>query len=151
MAIAQGIVAFRSAKGRPFAERKATDGAKGDRRGHLSAGLSCEAMLRDIHLKLYGQLGRHHDHVQARPADAIHRDASAEFTGPERLERLIRNLIRALKDEPILLVLDNFETNLKPIADCRLSLRESRVVRGALSRSERRHNAKTRRETGASR
>lgn len=76
--------------------------------------LAFEATLRDLHLKLYAELGRYHDHVKARPADAIYRDASAEFTGPDRLERLTRNLIRALKDEPILLVLDNFETNLKP-------------------------------------
>jgi tetratricopeptide (TPR) repeat protein len=72
-----------------------------------------EATLRDIHMKLYGELGRYHEHVKARPADAIHRAADAEFTGPGRLERLTRNLVRALQDEPILLVLDNFETNLK--------------------------------------
>jgi tetratricopeptide (TPR) repeat protein len=76
--------------------------------------LSFETFLRDIHLKLVGELGRYHDHVKARPADAIYRDASAEFTGAERYERLTRNLIRALRDEAILLVLDNFETNLKP-------------------------------------
>lgn len=79
--------------------------------------LSFEATLRDIHMQLYGELGRYHDHVKALHADAIHRDASAEFTGPKRLERLTSNLIRALKDEPILLVLDNFETNLKPQSD----------------------------------
>jgi tetratricopeptide (TPR) repeat protein len=76
--------------------------------------LSFETFLRDIHLKLVGELGRYHDHVKARPADAIYRDASAEFTGEARYERLTRNLIRALRDEAILLVLDNFETNLKP-------------------------------------
>jgi hypothetical protein len=79
--------------------------------------LSFENVLRDIHLKLNGEFGRYHDHVKARPADAIYRDASAEFTGAERFARLTRNLIRALKDEAILLVLDNFETNLKPFAD----------------------------------
>jgi hypothetical protein len=72
-----------------------------------------EATLRDIHMKLYGELRRYHEHVQTHPADAIHRPADAEFTGPDRLERLTCNLIRALRDEPILLVLDNFETNLK--------------------------------------
>ena len=75
------------------------------------------ATLRDMDLKLRGELGHYHDHVKARPADAIYRDASAGFTGPERLERLTRNLLRALQDEAILLVLDNFETNLKPQAD----------------------------------
>ena len=57
-------------------------------------------------LKLRGELGRYHDHVKARPADAIYRDASADCTGPGRLERLTRNLLRALQDEMILLVLD---------------------------------------------
>ena len=76
--------------------------------------LGFEATLRDIDLKLRGELGRYHDHVKARRADEIYREASAEFTGPERFERLTRNLARAMQDEPILLVLDNFETNLKP-------------------------------------
>lgn len=76
--------------------------------------LGFDAFLRDVHLKLMGELGRYHDHVKARPADAIYRDADGSFTGAPRLERLTRNLIRALTDEPILLVLDNFETNLKP-------------------------------------
>jgi tetratricopeptide (TPR) repeat protein len=79
--------------------------------------LGFDATLHDIHLKLYSELGRYHDHVQERPADAIYRAADAEFTGAERLERLTRNLVRALRDEPILLVLDNFETNLKPEAE----------------------------------
>lgn len=79
--------------------------------------LGFDAFLRDLDLKLRGELGRYHDHVKTRPADAIYRDAPAEFTGDERRSRLIRNLVRALKDEPILLVLDNFETNLKPTAE----------------------------------
>ena len=76
--------------------------------------LALEATLRDIHTKLYAELGRYHEHVKGRPADAIYRAPDAEFTGPERLERLTRNLVRTLRDEAILLVLDNFETNLKP-------------------------------------
>ena len=76
--------------------------------------LGFDTTLRDIHLKLDAELGRYHEHVKSRPADAIYRAADPEFTGPERLDRLTRNLVRALRDEPILLVLDNFETNLKP-------------------------------------
>jgi tetratricopeptide (TPR) repeat protein len=79
--------------------------------------LGFDATLRDIHMKLNAELGRYHEHVKAHPADAIHRAADADFTGQERLDRLMRNLIRALSDEPILLVLDNFETNLKPQAE----------------------------------
>jgi tetratricopeptide (TPR) repeat protein len=73
-----------------------------------------DGFLRDAHLKLMGELGRYHEHVKARPADAIYRAPDEAFTGAARLERLTRNLLRALKDEPVLLVLDNFETNLKP-------------------------------------
>ena len=79
--------------------------------------LGFDATLRDIDLKLRGELGRYYDHIKARPADAIYRDASADFTGPARFERLTGNLIRALQDEAILLVLDNFESNLKPQAE----------------------------------
>ena len=76
--------------------------------------LRMDATLRDIHAKLYAELGRYHEYVQARPADAIYRAADAEFTGLGRLERLTRNFVRASRDEAILLVLDNFESNLKP-------------------------------------
>jgi tetratricopeptide (TPR) repeat protein len=86
--------------------------------GKLSP-LGFDATLRDIHIKLMGELGRYHDHVRVNPADAISREPNVGFAGPERLERLTRNLIRAMKDEPILLVLDNFETNLKQQAEPR--------------------------------
>ncbi len=76
--------------------------------------LSLDSTLRDLHLRLYAERGLYYRHVQVRDADAIHREADSDFNGPERTERLIRNLIRALRDEAILLVLDNFESNLKP-------------------------------------
>ena len=79
--------------------------------------LSFDNTLRDLHMKLNGELGRYHDHVKTHPADAIYRDGTAEFSGAERFERLTRNLLRALRDEAILLVLDNFETNLKAQAE----------------------------------
>ena len=76
--------------------------------------LEFDKTLWEIHRLLNGELKLYHDHVRANPADAIYREATADFTGPVRLNRLTRNLLRALKDEPILIVLDNFETNLKP-------------------------------------
>src|SRR5262249_12783109 len=79
--------------------------------------LEFDAWLRDIHMKLNAELRRYHDHVKERPADAIYRAPSDGFAGLERIERLTHNLIRALRDEAILLVLDNFETNLKPQAE----------------------------------
>jgi tetratricopeptide (TPR) repeat protein len=50
--------------------------------------LNFDTTLRDIHLKLNGELGRYHNHVQLHPADAIFRDPGTEFTGQDRLERL---------------------------------------------------------------
>ncbi len=76
--------------------------------------LSLESTLRDLHVRLYSEQGLYYRHVQFRPADAIHREAESDFTGPDRIVRLVRNLVRALRDEAILLVLDNFESNLKP-------------------------------------
>lgn len=85
--------------------------------------LEFEATLRDIHFKLLRDSSCYSDHVRQYRRDAIYcdPDPAAEFTGPARLQRLTRNLLRALKDEPILLVLDNFETNLKPQAVARHS------------------------------
>lgn len=59
--------------------------------------LEFETTLRDIHLKLMGELKLYHNHVRANPADAIYRDAApaSDFTGPARLQRLTRNLLRA--------------------------------------------------------
>ena len=44
--------------------------------------LGFDATLRDIHLKLNAELGRYHEHVKARPADAIYR--AAEGISPGR-------------------------------------------------------------------
>lgn len=76
--------------------------------------LEFETTLRDIHLKLMEEGRLYHDHVRTYPNDAVYREATAEFTGSARMERLTRNLLRTLQDEAILLVLDNFETCLKP-------------------------------------
>jgi tetratricopeptide (TPR) repeat protein len=76
--------------------------------------LEFDKTLSEIHRLLKGELKLYYEHVRANPADAIYREVTADFTGPVRLNRLTRNLLRALKDEPILIVLDNFETNLKP-------------------------------------
>ena len=76
--------------------------------------LGFDATLRDIHSRLKGEQGRYCQYVQRYPADAIYREADAEFTGEERLQRMRKNLLRAMQDEAILLVLDNFENNLQP-------------------------------------
>jgi len=71
-----------------------------------------DAVLRDIHMKLSAELGSYHEHVKASRADAVYREAEPAFDGDARIDRLARNLVRAMKSEPILLVLDNFETQL---------------------------------------
>lgn len=75
--------------------------------------LSLDTTLGDIHRLLYAELKAYHDHVQENPADAIWRPAEGDFRGEARLRRLGENLLRAMQKEAILLVLDNFETNLK--------------------------------------
>lgn len=79
--------------------------------------LSLDFALAEIHWRLVGELGVYHRHLQAHPADAIHRPANDGFKGKTREDRLMSNLVRAMQDEAILLVLDNFETNLKPVPE----------------------------------
>lgn len=79
--------------------------------------LPLEFVLSDIHLKLIADSPRYQEHLRQRPGDAVYREATKDFTGPQRIERLVRKLVRALNDERILLVLDNFETQLKPQAE----------------------------------
>lgn len=76
--------------------------------------LSLENLLRDIDINLNAELGRYHDHVTTHRGDAIYRDDSAVGSGSARYAHLVGNLIRAMHDEAIFLVLDNFESNLKP-------------------------------------
>jgi tetratricopeptide (TPR) repeat protein len=69
--------------------------------------------LRDIDLKLREEQGRYFRHVQRYTGDAVFLPPRDDFKGEHRYERLVRNLVQALNDEAILIVLDNFETNLK--------------------------------------
>ncbi len=75
--------------------------------------LRIEDWLRDIDLKLREEQGRYFRHVQRHAGDAVFLPPRDDFKGEHRYERLVRNLVQALKDEAILILLDNFETNLK--------------------------------------
>lgn len=46
--------------------------------------------------------------------DGIHLPAEPNFSGRRRLDRLIDNLVAVMSDDAMLIVFDNFETNLKP-------------------------------------
>ncbi len=72
-----------------------------------SSCLDFDATMQSVHTLLYEEGGRYHRHLAVQPADAIYRPSSTHFDGGERLERLAANLLRALRDEPILLVLEN--------------------------------------------
>jgi tetratricopeptide (TPR) repeat protein len=75
--------------------------------------LRIEDWLRDIDLKLREEQGWYFRHVQRHTGDAVFLPPRDDFKGEHRYERLVRNLVQALKDEAILILLDNFETNLK--------------------------------------
>lgn len=79
--------------------------------------LTFDATFRGIHLDLLGEDGIYAKHVTEHRSDAIWRAATTEFHGEERHRRLVSNLVRAMAQEKILLVLDNFETALKPHAE----------------------------------
>lgn len=74
--------------------------------------LEFDATLLDIHLQLSQQVQDYRLHIQANPHEAIFRPAEAQFQGAERLQCLCHNLAKAMRANPMLLVLDNFEVNL---------------------------------------
>ena len=72
-----------------------------------------ENCLRQIHMQLNATLGRYHQHCQRYPLDAIWREAASFASPAARWPALLQNLLRAMHAEAILLVLDNFETQLQ--------------------------------------
>lgn len=75
--------------------------------------LSLEQILAEIHFRLLLVNGVYAKHLNQFAADAIYRHATEIFYGEVRLARLHQNLLRAMQDEAILLVFDNFETCLQ--------------------------------------
>lgn len=76
--------------------------------------LPLDDFVRQLHTSWQDQQGEYTERVAQFPAEAIWRPAIGEFTGAQRHETLRRNLVRALTQEPVLLVLDNFESCLVP-------------------------------------
>jgi tetratricopeptide (TPR) repeat protein len=79
--------------------------------------LGLDSFFSDVHMHLDGMLKDYHKHVKANPADAIYRPRSGFADAAMRLQLLVENLLLAMQNDAILLVLDNFETNLKPEAE----------------------------------
>lgn len=75
--------------------------------------LRLELFLTELHQHLDGELKVYHQHIKQHPADAIYLDPNTFTNKTKRQQRMADNLLRAMEDEAILLVLDNFETNLK--------------------------------------
>lgn len=67
--------------------------------------IKIDQRLRDVS-EAYAERMRKH------PLEAIYRRPSEEFMGERRVARLVENLIAGLRREAILIVFDNFETNL---------------------------------------
>lgn len=76
-------------------------------------GLSYERMLEELHLRLLHRQNNYAKRLQTEDGSAIFRIGDEHFQGKSRRETLNRNLIRALQEEAILLVLDGFERQLE--------------------------------------
>lgn len=79
--------------------------------------LALEDFYRQLDNKLTLESQPYGARVESSPFARIHLPADKKLTGAARFERLRDNLLAALKDERVLLVLDNFETNLETVAN----------------------------------
>lgn len=73
--------------------------------------------LWNIHIRLTDKSDDYRARIAANSRDAIWLPAEGDFTSTRRMEVMIENLVAVLRAHPILLVLDNFENNLKPQAE----------------------------------
>ena len=73
--------------------------------------------LWNIHIRLTDKSDAYRARIAANSRDAIWLPVEGDFTGTRRMEVMVENLIAVLRAHAILLVLDNFETNLKPQAE----------------------------------
>ncbi len=70
--------------------------------------------LQNIHLRLTDKSDAYRLRIGVNSRDAIWLRPEGDFIGQRRWDVMLDNLIAVLRSEPMLLVLDNFETNLKP-------------------------------------
>jgi tetratricopeptide (TPR) repeat protein len=74
--------------------------------------LGIEKMLQDLDFRLAKASKAYRERCQADEMAAVFLTPTTRLTGPARYEALAYNLVDAMSTERILLVLDNFETNL---------------------------------------
>ena len=71
--------------------------------------------LRGLDQDLRDRSDRYRDHIRGNPRDAVFLEPEENFKGARRYRATDRqSRPRAEKDEPMLVLLDNFETHLKP-------------------------------------
>jgi tetratricopeptide (TPR) repeat protein len=79
--------------------------------------LGLEEFFRQLDLKLQTHSETYREACQASAGAFLHLPTDGPLKGAARYEQMRANLIEALRNENILLVLDNFETNLETVAD----------------------------------
>ncbi|MGH8591991.1 MAG: CHAT domain-containing protein, partial [Gammaproteobacteria bacterium] len=70
--------------------------------------------LWNMHVRLIDKSDAYRSRIAANSRDAIWLAAEGDFTGQRRFDVMLENLVAVFRAYSILLVLDNFETNLKP-------------------------------------
>jgi len=75
-----------------------------------------EEFYRQLDLKLVLSSATYRETREQSPNAAVHLPTTGPLTGAARLEQMRVNLIEALRNENVLLVLDNLETNLESVA-----------------------------------
>jgi tetratricopeptide (TPR) repeat protein len=73
--------------------------------------------LWDSHIRLTDRSDSYRERIAANSRDAVWLQADGDFAGTRRMEVMMANLVEFFRAYRILLVLDNFETNLKPQAE----------------------------------
>lgn len=73
----------------------------------------CETFLRQTHEYLAGEGGRYLEHIQTGRGAPIYRPPGHDCKGLLRRQTLHSNLVQAMHNEAILLILDDFDTQLR--------------------------------------
>lgn len=75
--------------------------------------LTLDEFCRNLHTRLALASELYREKCEESPFDRIYLEPSPTLTGEARYAKMRTNLVEALRDEAILLVLDNYETNLE--------------------------------------
>ena len=79
--------------------------------------LSLDEFFRTLDGRLTRCSEAYRDRCEASPYERVYLDPGGPLTGPERYDQLRTNLLETLRDEAVLIVIDNFETNLEDLIE----------------------------------